>query len=380
MINNGKKFNILYLHNESIMGGAEISLLNLVKRLNKELFIPHFACSKEGPFIDELRKIKISPDFVQFPSIRWPNPVQICSTIRSLIDIIKKKQINLIHSNQPRSNLFGAIAAKIKTIPIVWHERCLERGRFDSDNIFSFLPDRIICNSGAVKNRFTKGAKTDTKIRTIINGVDLREFNPELNGSVIRKEFNIDEDEPIIGTIGRIDPEKGYECFLESARIILQDFKNVRFLVVGGAFNNPSLEGSLYEMSVEKGIDKKTIFTGFRRDIPQLLASMDIVVLPSGIDACSRVLFESMAMRKPLVATNAGGTPEIVQDGITGLLVKPRDSSGMAKCIKKLLDDKYLAEQYGNAGRKRVETMFTIERNIRETENVYLELLNENKK
>lgn len=379
MINSGKKFNILYLHNESVMGGAEISLLNLVKRLNKELFIPHFVCSKEGPFIDELRKIKIPPDFVQFPSIRCPNPVQICSTIRSLIDIIKKKQINLIHSNQPRSNLFGAIAAKIKTVPIVWHERCLERGRFDSDNIFSFLPDRIICNSGAVKNRFTKGAKTDTKIRTIINGVDLREFNPELNGSIIRKEFNIDEDEPIIGTIGRIDPEKGYECFLESARIILQDFKNVRFLVVGGA-NNPSLEGSLYEMSVEKGIDKKTIFTGFRRDIPQLLASMDVVVLPSEIDACSRVLFESMAMRKPLVATNAGGTPEIVQDGITGLLVKPGDPSGMAKCIKKLLDDKYLAEQYGNAGRKRVETMFTIERNIRETENVYLELLNENKK
>lgn len=379
MINSGKKFNILYLHNESVMGGAEISLLNLVKRLNKELFIPHFACSKEGPFIDELRKIKIPPDFVQFPSIRWPNPVQICSTIRSLIDIIKKKQINLIHSNQPRSNLFGAIAAKIKTVPIVWHERCLERGRFDSDNIFSFLPDRIICNSGAVKNRFTKGAKTATKIRTIINGVDLREFNPELNGSIIRKEFNIDEDEPIIGTIGRIDPEKGYECFLESARIILQDFKNVRFLVVGGA-NNPSLEGSLYEMSVEKGIDKKTIFTGFRRDIPQLLASMDVVVLPSEIDACSRVLFESMAMRKPLVAANAGGTPEIVQDGITGLLVKPGDSSGMARCIKKLLDDKYLAEQYGNAGRKRVETMFTIERNIRETENVYLELLNENKK
>ncbi|OHB46694.1 MAG: hypothetical protein A2106_03265 [Planctomycetes bacterium GWF2_40_8] len=380
MINECKKFNILYLHNESIMGGAEISLLNLVKRLNKELFIPHFACSKEGPFTDELRKIKIPPDFVQFPSIRWPNPVQICNTIRKLLDIIKKKQINLIHSNQPRSNLFGAIAAKIRNVPIIWHERCLERGRFDSDNIFSFLPDRIICNSSAVRNRFTKGAKTDAKIRTIINGVDLREFNLELNGSTIRKEFNIDEDEPIIGTIGRIDPEKGYECFLESARIVLHDFGNVRFLVVGGAFNNPSLEESLYEMSVEKGIDKNTIFTGFRRDIPQLLASMDVVVLPSEIDACSRVLFESMAMRKPLVATNAGGTPEIVQDGITGLLVKPGDSSEMAKCIKKLLDDKYLAEQYGNAGRKRVEEMFTIERNIRETENVYLELLNENKK
>ena len=374
MINDGKKFNILYLHNESIMGGAEISLLNLVKGLNKKLFIPHFTCSKEGPFIDELKKIKITPDFVQFPGIRWPNPVQIYNTVRNLIDIIKKRQINLIHSNQPRSNLFGAIAAKIKSVPIVWHERCLERGRFDSDNIFSFLPDRIICNSSAVRNRFTK-EKIDTKIKTILNGVDLREFDPELNGRVIRKEFNIGEDELIIGTVGRIDPEKGYEYFLESARIILQDFKNIRFLVVGGAFNNPSLEKSLYEMSVEKGIDKKTIFTGFRRDIPQILASMDVVVLPSGIDACSRVLFESMAMRKPLVATNVGGTPEVVQEGVTGLLVKPGDSSEMAKCIMKLLNNKNLAEQYGNAGRKRVEAMFTIERNIKETENVYLELL-----
>jgi glycosyltransferase involved in cell wall biosynthesis len=378
MNNDVKKFNILYLHNESIMGGAEISLLNLVKRLDKKLFEPRFACSKEGPFIDELRKINIHPDFVQFPSIRWPNPVIICNTIRNLIGIIKQKQIDLIHSNQPRSNLFGAIAAKIKNIPIVWHERCLERGKFDSDNIFSFLPDKIICNSNAVRNRFTRGKGIDAKIKTIINGVDLSEFNPESNGSVVRKEFNIDEDEFVIGTVGRIDPEKGYEYFLESARIILQDIEKVRFVVVGEASNNPSFEKSLYEMSAEKGIDKKTIFTGFRRDIPQLLASMDVVVLPSEIDACSRVLFESMAMRKPLVAINTGGTPEIAQDGITGLLVKPRDSSAMAKCIKKLLDDKYLAEQYGNAGRKRVEEMFTIERNIKETEDVYLELLDTN--
>ncbi len=375
MINDGKKFNILYLHNESIMGGAEISLLNLVKRVDKKLFIPHFVCSKEGPFIDELRKIEILPDFVQFPSIKWPNPVRICNTIRGLVDIIKKRQIDLLHSNQPRSNLFGAIAAKIKNIPIVWHERCLEQGRFDSDNIFSFLPDKIICNSDAVRNRFTKGAKTDTKIRTIINGVDLRGFNPESNGRVIRKEFNIGEDELVIGTVGRIDPEKGIEYFLESAKIILQDLKNARFLVVGGAANDLSLEKSLYEMSVEKGIDKETIFTGFRRDIPQLLASMDVVVLPSGIDACSRVLFEAMAMQKPLVATNAGGTPEIVQDGITGLLVKPGNSSDMAKSIMKLLHNKSLSEQYGKAGRERVEEMFTIERNIKETEDVYLELL-----
>ncbi|MBT6564251.1 MAG: glycosyltransferase family 4 protein, partial [Candidatus Scalindua sp.] len=214
-------------------------------------------------------------------------------------------------------------------------------------------------------------------IRTIINGVDLSEFDPESNGGVIRKEFNIDKDELVIGTVGRIDSEKGYECFLESARIILQDIEKVHFLVVGEA-SNPSFEKSLYKMSEEKGIDKKTTFTGYRRDIPQLIGSMDVVVLPSEIDACSRVLFESMAMQKPLVAANAGGTPEIVQDCITGLLVKPRDSSEMAKCILKLLHNKSLSEQYGKAGRKRVEEMFTIERNIEETESVYLELLKPN--
>ncbi len=208
-----------------------------------------------------------------------------------------------------------------------------------------------------------------------MNGVDLSEFDPEFDGSVIRKEFNIDEDELVIGTIGRIDHGKGHEYLLESMRIILQKSKNVRFLIVGGAFDNPSLEKSLYEMSVEKGVDKKTVFTGSRRDIPQLLASMDVVVLPSEIDACSRVLFESMAMRKPLVAVNAGGTPEIVLDGITGLLVKPGDPPDMAKSIMKLLQDRPLSAQYGNAGRKRVEDMFTIEKNTNEIEKVYLELL-----
>ncbi len=110
------------------------------------------------------------------------------------------------------------------------------------------MPDRIICNSSAVRNRFTK-AKIDARIKTILNGVGLREFDSEVNGGVIRKEFNIGEDELIIGTVGRIDPGKGYEYFLESARIVLQDFKNIRFLVVGRAFNNPSLEKSLYETS-----------------------------------------------------------------------------------------------------------------------------------
>jgi len=105
---------------------------------------------------------------------------------------------------------------------------------------------------------------------------------------------------------------------------------------------------------------------------------MDVVVLPSEIDACSRVLFESMAMQKPLVAINAGGTPEVVQDGITGFLVEPGDTSRMAKSMRKLLQNKSLSEQYGKAGRKRVEEMFTIERNIKETEDVYLELLDTN--
>ncbi len=110
------------------------------------------------------------------------------------------------------------------------------------------MTDRIICNSSAVRNRFTK-AKIDAGIKTILNGVDSREFDSEVNGGVIRKEFNIGEDELIIGTVGRMDPGKGYEYFPESARIVLQDFKNIRFLVVGGAFNNPSLEKSLYETS-----------------------------------------------------------------------------------------------------------------------------------
>lgn len=375
MSNNARKFNILYLHNESMMGGAEISLLHLVKGLNRKLFNPRFACSKEGPFIDELRKMNIDPDFVQFPGIRRPNPLKILRTIRTLVHIIKERHIHLIHSNQPRSNLFGAIAAKIRNVPIVWHERCLERGRFDSDNIFSFLPDRIICNSNAVSNRFTKKKCIDGKIKTIINGVDPGVFNPGVDGSAIRKEFDIDKDDLIIGTIGRIDPEKGYEYFLESASIVSQNFKNVRFFIVGKAFDDPSLEKSLYRMSVEKGIDRKTIFTGFRKDIPQILASMDVVVLPSESDACSRVLFEAMAMKKPVVAANAGGTPEIVQHGVTGLLVKPKDSSEMAKSIIKLLQDKQLAERYGNAGRKRVEEAYTIEKNIEKTENIYSELL-----
>jgi len=369
---------ILYLHETSKISGAENSLINLVKNIDRSKFSPIFILPQDGPLASELRKLDVEVIFMEFPRIRKGR--KVLSTIRKILKVIKEKRAQLLHSNSIRTHIYAAIAARLAKIPVVWHERnLLTNERIDPDRLFSFLPDKIICNSWAIARRFIKKGRLPDKVSVIYNGVDTRQFNPQTSGAKIRNEFSLGDSTILVGMISRLGPDKGQDHFLQAAKMLLDSAskQEIKFLVVGDAVfeEDKWREAYLENMAKELGLDNRVIFTGFRKDMSDVIAALDIVVLASDAEPCGRVIFEAMACSKPVVATDSGGTPEIVKDSETGFLFRPKQPQELADKIGQLIKNPGLARKMGQEGRKRIEADFKIEDNVKQIQAIYLKLL-----
>ena len=365
-------YKILYLHEASVFGGGEQSLLNLVINLDKQRFTPRVACPSGSKFAHKLDELGVKVFPVSYPGLK--HVIKVGLAIQKIRRIILAESIALVHANSPRTNLMGAIAARSCGIPIVWHARnMLGRGMVDLDCGLLFLPDKIICNSEAVRGRF-KGSK---KAAVILNGVDLREFHPGVRGQDFRREFGLDRQITLIGIIGRLDPIKGHPDVIRAIAQVLQQGQ-VAHLVIVGDYTAPECRDykeDLDKLIASLNLREHVAFTGFRSDIPQVIAGLDIVVLATEAEACGRALLEAQACGKPVIATDSGGTPELVADGETGILAPPNNPDRLAQAMLQLLKDKDWLTRMGRAGRVRAEKYFSIERHIQETVAVYQELL-----
>jgi glycosyltransferase involved in cell wall biosynthesis len=234
---------------------------------------------------------------------------------------------------------------------------------------------KVIAVSKAASQRFDGFALAQEKVAIIPNGVDLTEFVPQQPDRRVKEEFNVEEEGILVGTLGQLIPGKGQEVLLKAASLVLKKIPKVKFMIVGEG--NSAYREKLEELSKKLGLSGTIVFTGFREDIPRIMNMLDIVVLPSTthLEGLSRVIIEAMASSKPVIATNSGGNPEAVEDGATGMLVPPEDPNRLAESILILIKDKTKRNQMGEAGRKRAEKLFNIEKNVFRVEKVYEELL-----
>jgi glycosyltransferase involved in cell wall biosynthesis len=174
---------------------------------------------------------------------------------------------------------------------------------------------------------------------------------------------------------------KGHETFLQAAALIAARNPDVHFAIVGDTKLDHEYREELKRLTTRLGLDHRVIFTGFRLDIPELLAALTIAVSPSlGLEGLSNSLLESMAAGLPVVATRVGGSPEIIEDGVSGLLVPPRDPEALASAISRLLHDKSMAKTLGQAARRRVFAQYSLARAVASTEQLYEELLRARRK
>jgi glycosyltransferase involved in cell wall biosynthesis len=169
---------------------------------------------------------------------------------------------------------------------------------------------------------------------------------------------------------------KGQEVFLRAAALIASNNPHVRFVIVGDNNVDRQYKDELKRLTVRLGIEDRVIFTGFRTDVPDLLAALSVVVSPSlGLEGLSNSLLESMAAGVPVVATRVGGTPEIVEDGVSGLLVPPGDPEALASALSRLLQDRITAKRLGQSARRQVFSRYSLEQAVASTERLYHDLL-----
>jgi len=370
-----RPYRILYLHHTGHFAGAENSLLHLATHLDRSMFTPLFLCPAIGEFPHRLLEKGIPVIHHEFGDNR-----QLFRLIKSLIvlyGIIRKERISLLHANGPQTNIPAGIMGRLFGIPVVWHARnCLRPDMIDIDRLTGFLPHRIICNSDAIRSRFLSGI-TERKSLTIINSVDLNDFEGISNAISLRKELGIPNEGKVIGMTSRLSREKGQDTLLEAVAILKNRFPGLFVLIVGDHVfaDDAEFPDYLCRLAERLGISKRVIFTGFQRDVIQFYGIMNIFVLATDAEPCGRVLFEAMAMGKPVIGTNNGGTPEIVIDGKTGLLFSYGHAEGLAEKIAWLLDRPEEMNRMGWAGRRRIEENFTIEKYMEKTQSVYMELL-----
>jgi glycosyltransferase involved in cell wall biosynthesis len=294
-----------------------------------------------------------------------------------------------VHTYGFWANVFGIPAARVAGTPVV-----LGAIRDNGDHITPAqrrvqravcrLADGIVVNAEAIRRRLTQEGYDPRRISVVPNGIDLTPFGRPGPGGRLRRELGLPEDAPIVAVFARVAPVKGLEYFLQAASGVYERFPSARFLVVGEtralAYGVPvpsSYTHGLQAMAMALGLGDRVIFTGVREDVAELMEEVSVVVSPSLDEGLSNSVLEAMAARAPVVATRVGGTPEAVEDGVTGLLVPARDAAALARAIGTLLEDRELARRLGEAARERVTRRFSIEEMVRRTARLYSTLVEE---
>jgi glycosyltransferase involved in cell wall biosynthesis len=366
---------ILYLHHVGELSGAEGSLRLLLRHLDRARVEPMFAGPARGPFVAALAADGVSTLPLTFGPLRRVGG--LLGTVARLVRLMRAHRVDLLHANGPQTNVPAGLAGRLTGVPVIWHARNLIAGdMWDVDRALAPLATRIVCNADAIRRRFAASRGWERSV-TIINAVDTREFHPGVPRAPFRRELGVPDAAALIGIVGRLGLGKGHEHFVEAALRLLGGGLDAHFAIVGDPlFDEDAWRAdALRRVVKDAGREDRVRFVGYRRDIPTVMRGLDVLVLASDAEPCGRVLFEAMAAGTPIVATNSGGTPEIVRDGIEGLLVAPRDPAALARAIGALAADARLRARLGAAGVARVAAEFTIERYVARTLAVYDEAL-----
>lgn len=236
--------------------------------------------------------------------------------------------------------------------------------------------DAVVAISGYIRSNCleTWPSLSPEKIKVVSYGIGPEAVGSQAEGARIRKTFGVEPKNILVGLMGQIAPDKRQDLFLEAARRVLRQRPESRFLLAGASTDPVSAE-AVRRAAHDPALSGRVILAGFREDVPNLLQALDIAVVPSRAESFGLVAIEAMANGRPVVGSCSGALPEIVEHGTNGLLFPAGDGHGLAEAILTLVEDPGKRREMGRAARKTWEERFTLEREIRETEALYVSLL-----
>lgn len=304
---------------------------------------------------------------------------RVLSALRKLV---VQHDINLIHPHDYKSDLFCyLVSLSLRNRPLTlistahnWAMMGFRGEIYKRLDLFVMRRfDHLIAVSDATKSAMIDAGLSPSKITVIHNAIDTTAWAPRATNT-FRSEFGLEGVFPLIGYIGRITEEKDLQTWLRVAANIARQYTKARFVIVGDGAS-PRLQTELQEMATGLRISERIVFTGYRQDLQNIYAALDVFFMTSCREGLSNSILEAMAMGLPVVATDVGGTKELIEDGDSGYLLPVGDSTGMTAAILKLLGDQRLRSRMALAARKRVEEKFSFQVRLRRIEDLYEQLL-----
>ena len=357
-------------------GGLEIQALEVTSQLVKRGYPVTLACCTGSRLASEARAAGLR--VIEFDVSGYFHPAALVGLSR-YIRAHSPKIIHCQHSRDlsvvvPAAGLSGARPRILlsKRVGSYVSKRDLFH-RYTYSRV-----ERVLAISEVIhRNVIATTPMAPEKVITLHDAIDAEEYSPAKgNRARVRGEFGYTNENIVVGFAGRFSPGKGHEELLQAAAEICPAKPEVRFLVAGEAsVGEEAYEHAIRRMCTSLGLDGAVRFAGFRRDVPDVMSSFDILAFPSHAESFGVVLIEAMAMELPVVSTNCDGVVDIVVEGETGLYVHPRASKELAGALIRLIDDPALRRRFGLAGRKRVLELFDRRQQIDRLERIYAEVL-----
>jgi glycosyltransferase involved in cell wall biosynthesis len=273
---------------------------------------------------------------------------------------MRRRKCRLVHFHDAHAAAVGGIAAALARVPLRVISRRVDfpLGRnFLSRRKYTRAADAVIAISQGVKRVLVEGGVEAERVEVVPSGIDFSVYDQELPRDYLRREFHFSEGDYLVGIVAQLEDHKGHTYLIQASKILKQHAPKIRIIVVGSG----SLQMELGKQAHNLEVDDIVYFLGFRKDVPQIMSSLDLFVLSSHLEGLGSSLLDAMACRLPVVATMVGGIPEVVIHRETGLLVPPRDPDALAEAILKLYLDRTFGSRLGERGYEVAHEKFSAE-------------------
>jgi glycosyltransferase involved in cell wall biosynthesis len=344
---------VFHLITRLLKGGAEAKTIATVLGLDEYQFTVGYGAAYDQEQVDRLETAGI--DTQRFPLIRHYNPATAVPAVASLARYLRREKFDIVHTHSTEAGIIGRFAAALAGVPNVVHtvhgvpfaddrNGLLNRFVLSCERQAAKYTDRIVTNADVIADEYLeRGIGTPDQYTTVYSGVDLDAFTNATPADDLPGE------RPRVVMVGRFADGKGHGVLLDAVESMEADVGSVCIVGDGPLYSD-------FEQAIaNRGLSERVFLTGYRDDIPAVLAASDVLVLPSFREGTPRVITEAMASSLPVIATDIAGIPEQVVDGTTGYLIPTGNSEILANRLEELLSNRTLRERMGERGKERAE-------------------------